>query len=88
MAEQVNRNRRKVRTGTVTSSAMNKSIVVRIDSTSQHPLYKKILRTFSKLHAHDDKNEAGVGDLVKVLETRLPLKTDHWRLSAICERVS
>lgn len=86
MAEQVNRNRRKVRTGTVTSSAMNKSIVVRIDSTSQHPLYKKILRTFSKLHAHDEKNEAGVGDLVKVMETRPLSKTKHWRLIEIVEK--
>lgn len=86
MAEQVNRNRRKVRMGTVTSSAMDKSIVVRIDSTSQHPLYKKILRTFSKLHAHDEKNEAGVGDLVRVMETRPLSKTKHWRLIEILEK--
>jgi len=86
MTEQEKRNRRKVRTGTVTSSAMEKSIVVRIDSTSPHPLYKKILRSFTKLHAHDEKNEAGVGDLVRVMETRPLSKTKHWRLIEIVEK--
>lgn len=85
-AKQEKRSRRKVRTGTVTSSSMDKSIVVRIDRTSSHPMYRKTLRTFSTLHAHDEKNEAGVGDLVRVMETRPLSKTKHWRLVEIVEK--
>ena len=86
MSEQIERNDRKTRVGTVTSNAMEQTIVVRIDRTRQHPLYKKTVRTFSKLHAHDEKNEAQVGDLVKVMETRRLSKTKHWRLLEVVEK--
>lgn len=86
MSEQIERSDRKIRVGTVTSNAMHKSIVLRIDHTRQHPLYKKTVRTYTKLHAHDEKNEAQVGDLVKVMETRRLSKTKHWRLLEIIEK--
>jgi small subunit ribosomal protein S17 len=86
MAETPERNRRKVRLGTVVSNGMNKSIVVRIDRTIKHPLYTKPVKTFSKLYAHDEKNEAGVGDLVRVMETRPLSKMKRWRLVEIVEK--
>lgn len=86
MAETPERNRRKVRLGTVVSNGMDKSIVVRIDRTIKHPLYTKPVKTFSKLYAHDEKNEAGVGDLVRVMETRPLSKMKRWRLVEIVEK--
>lgn len=86
MAETPERNRRKVRQGTVVSNGMDKSIVVRIDRTIKHPLYTKPVKTFSKLYAHDEKNEAGVGDLVRVMETRPLSKMKRWRLVEIVEK--
>ena len=86
MSETKQRGRRKVRIGTVVSDAMNKSIVVRVDRTMQHPLYKKPVRTFSKLYAHDENNEARVGDRVRVMETRPLSKLKRWRLVEIVER--
>ncbi|HVP06892.1 MAG TPA: 30S ribosomal protein S17 [Candidatus Acidoferrum sp.] len=86
MAETANRARRKVRVGTVVSHKMDKTIVVRIDRTMKHPLYLKTVKTSSKLYAHDEKNEAKVGDSVRVAETRPLSKTKRWRLIEIVER--
>lgn len=84
--DQVERNRRKLRVGTVLSNAMTKTLVIRVDRTIKHPLYKKTVRTFSKLYAHDEKNDAKVGDLVRVMETRPLSKMKRWRLVEILER--
>ena len=77
---------RKTRVGKVVSNKMDKTIVIAIEDRVQHPLYKKILKTTSKLKAHDEKNECNIGDKVKVMETR-PLSTDkRWRLVEIIEK--
>jgi small subunit ribosomal protein S17 len=86
MAEETKRNYRKVRVGTVISDKMNKSIIVRVDRTMRHPLYEKIFRTFSKLYAHDEKNEARIGDVVRVMETRPLSKSKRWRLTEIVKK--
>lgn len=86
MAEKIQRATRKVRVGTVVSDKMDKSIIVRVDRTMKHPLYLKTIRTFSKLYAHDEKNEAKVGDLVQVMETKPLSKTKRWRLVEILEK--
>ena len=86
MAEATKRNKRKVRLGTVISDKMDKSIVVRVDRTMSHPVYLKTLRTSSKLYAHDEKNEAGVGDVVRVMETRPLSASKRWRLVEIVEK--
>ncbi len=87
MAETVtSRNRRKVRVGTVVSDKMDKSIVVRVVRTMKHPLYLKVLQRSIKLYAHDEKNEAGTGDTVRVMETRPLSKKKCWRLVDIVEK--
>jgi small subunit ribosomal protein S17 len=86
MAEAIKRNKRKVRLGTVISDKMDKSIVVRVDRTISHPVYLKTFRTSSKLYAHDEKNEAGVGDVVRVMETRPLSARKRWRLVEIVEK--
>ncbi len=86
MAETTKRNRRKVRLGTVISAKMDKSIVVRVDRTMRHPLYLKTFRTFSKLYAHDENNDAGQGDVVRVMETRPLSAKKCWRLVEIVEK--
>ncbi len=86
MADEVRKDVRKVRVGTVIQDKMEKSIVVRVDRTMRHPLYEKIFRTFSKLYAHDEKNEARVGDVVRVAETRPLSKKKRWRLVEILEK--
>ena len=86
MAEQIKRGLRKGRVGTVISDKMDKSIVVRINRTYRHPLYEKIFRSFSKLYAHDEKNEARIGDTVKVSETRPLSAKKRWRLVEVLER--
>jgi small subunit ribosomal protein S17 len=78
--------RRKVRTGVVVSDAMDKTVLVRIDRQVRHPLYGKTVRRSSKLAAHDDQNEAHVGDTVRVMETRPLSKTKRWRVVEIVER--
>lgn len=80
------RNRRKVRVGRVVSSAMNKTIVVEIVRTMKHPLYERVIKTKSKLYAHDEKNEAGPGDTVRVMECRPLSKQKRWRLTEIMEK--
>ena len=71
---------RKERRGVVVSSAMDKTIVVRIDAVRSHDKYRKVVRRTSKLHAHDEQNVAGVGDVVRIVETRPLSATKHWRL--------
>jgi len=78
--------RRKVRQGVVVSDAREKTITVRIDGQTAHPKYKKTVRVSSKLHVHDERNEASLGDLVRVIETRPLSKQKRWRLDEIIER--
>ncbi|HIU44398.1 MAG TPA: 30S ribosomal protein S17 [Candidatus Ventrousia excrementavium] len=77
---------RKARVGMVVSDKMDKTIVVAIEDRVQHPLYKKIMKTTYKLKAHDENNEAGVGDRVRVMETRPLSKDKRWRLVEIIEK--
>jgi len=77
---------RKERRGIVVSDAMDKTIVVRIDVAQKHERYRKVVRRSSKLHAHDEQNAAGVGDLVRVVETRPLSATKHWRLLEVLEK--
>ncbi len=77
---------RKTRTGKVVSDKMDKTIVVAIETSVKHPLYKKIVKRTYKLKAHDENNECNIGDRVKVMETR-PLSRDkRWRLVEILEK--
>ena len=77
---------RKERRGIVVSDAMDKTIVVRIDVAQKHERYGKVVRRSSKLHAHDEQNAAGVGDLVRVVESRPLSATKRWRLLEILEK--
>ena len=80
------RNLRKERTGTVVSNKMDKSITVRVDRKLMHPVYGKYQRKSKKFIAHDEKNECGVGDVVKIMETRPLSKLKRWRLIEILEK--
>lgn len=80
------RNLRKVRQGVVTSDKMDKTITVAVVDHIKHPLYGKIMKRTYKLHAHDENNECGVGDTVRVMETRKLSKTKHWRVIKIVEK--
>ena len=84
--EQQARAARKVRTGTVVSDAMEKTVVVRISSQVRHPLYGKIVRRTTKLKAHDERGDAHVGDTVRIVETRPLSKTKRWRVVEVLER--
>lgn len=77
------RNNRKTRTGKVIKNKMEKSIIVAIERKVVHPLYKKYFKRTTKFYAHDEKNEAGVGDTVKIMETRPLSKLKRWRLVEI-----
>src|SRR5213596_3141804 len=79
------RGRRQERRGVVVSSAMDKTIVVKVDTIKAHPRYKKVVRRSAKFHAHDEQNSANVGDVVRIVETRPLSKTKHWRLVQIVE---
>jgi small subunit ribosomal protein S17 len=79
------RGARQERRGVVVSSAMDKTIVVRVETRKAHPRYKKIIRRSTRFHAHDERNEANVGDLVRIVETRPLSRTKHWRLAEIIE---
>ena len=81
-----NRAFRKTRIGQVVSDKMDKTIVVAIEDSVQHPLYKKILKRTYKLKAHDEENACGVGDIVKVMETRPLSKDKRWRVVEIVEK--
>ncbi|MBF8247326.1 MAG: rpsQ [Bacteroidetes bacterium] len=80
------RTQRKVRTGKVVSNKMKKSIVVAIESRVAHPIYKKYFRRTSTLMAHDEKQEAGIGDLVRIMETRPLSKRKCWRLVEVLQK--
>ena len=80
------RNQRKVRQGVVVSDANNKTIVVEIRERKPHPVYGKMMTTTKKFHAHDETNEAGIGDTVQIMETRPLSKMKRWRLVRIIEK--
>ena len=80
------RNLRKTRTGKVVSSKLDKTIVVAIEDSVRHPLYKKIIKRTIKLKAHDENNECGIGDRVEIMETRPLSKDKRWRLVNIIEK--
>ena len=86
MADTEIRNARKVRTGTVISLSGDKTITVQIEYRKHHPKYGKMMTIHKKLHCHDEKNEAGLGDIVRVMETRPLSKTKRWRVVEIVER--
>ena len=77
---------RKTRIGTVVSDKMDKTIVVAVEDSYQHPLYKKTMKRTYKLKAHDENNECGIGDTVEVMETRPLSKDKRWRLISIIEK--
>ena len=77
---------RKTRVGKVVSDKMDKTIVVAIEDHVKHPIYGKIVKRTSKVHAHDENNECGVGDTVEVMETRPLSKTKRWRVVQIVEK--
>ncbi len=80
------RNLRKERTGVVVSNKMDKSLVVAVERKVKHPKYGKFVKKTSKFMAHDEKNEAGIGDTVRVMETRPLSKSKNWRLVEIVEK--
>jgi small subunit ribosomal protein S17 len=80
------RGERKTRTGVVVSDGMDKTVVVQVESRKPHRLYEKMVRRTSKLHAHDEANEAKVGDVVRLMETRPLSKTKRWRIVEIVEK--
>jgi small subunit ribosomal protein S17 len=80
------RNLRKTRVGVVTSDKMDKTIVVAVRDNVRHPLYKKIVKRTYKLKAHDEANDAHIGDTVRVMETRPLSKDKRWRLVEVMER--
>ncbi len=80
------RNLRKVRTGVVTSDKMDKTITVAVKWKEKHPIYGKFVNKTKKYHAHDEKNDCGIGDTVTIMETRPLSKTKRWRLIEINAR--
>jgi len=80
------RGQRKIRTGRVVSDAMDKSVIVEIRDAAQHRTYGKIVRRNVRFNAHDEDNEAGVGDTVRITETRPLSKTKRWRVVDILEK--
>ena len=80
------RNLRKSRVGMVVSNKMDKTVVVAIQDNVVHPMYGKIIKRTLKVHAHDENNECGIGDIVNIMETRPLSKTKRWRLVSIIEK--
>ncbi len=80
------RGMRKTRIGVVVSDKMDKTIVVAIRTRVKHPLYGKIMNRTSKIKAHDEENQCGIGDTVKIMETRPLSKEKHWRLVEVIEK--
>ena len=80
------RNLRKVRQGIVVSDANDKTIVVAVEERKPNPIYKKMITSTKKFHAHDENNEAGIGDTVQIMETRPLSKMKRWRLVKIVEK--
>jgi small subunit ribosomal protein S17 len=86
MSEELKRQERKQRTGKVVSNKMLKSITVAVDRQVKHPIYGKFITKTTKLVAHDETNDAQIGDLVRIMETRPISKRKRWRLVEIIER--
>jgi small subunit ribosomal protein S17 len=80
------RKNRKTRIGIVSSSKMAKTITVAVERKIKHPIYGKFLKKTTKFHAHDENNTAGIGDTVRIMETRPLSKTKRWRLVEIIEK--
>lgn len=85
MDERLNR---KIRTGTVISDKMDKTVVVKVERVVKHPVFKKIIRRSNKFKVHDEKNECSVGDKIRIIETRPLSKEKRWRLLEIVERAN
>jgi small subunit ribosomal protein S17 len=81
------RNLRKIRTGVVSSNKMDKTVTVAVERKVKHPIYGKFVKKTTKFHAHDEKNECSIGDVVKIMETRPLSKTKRWRMVEIVEKV-
>ena len=77
---------RKVRVGMVVSDKMEKTVVIAIEDNVKHPVYGKIIKRTLKVHAHDESNECGVGDKVRIMETRPLSKTKRWRVVEVIEK--
>ena len=86
MATTIERNLRKTRIGTVSSNKMEKTITVAVERKVKHPIYGKFLNKTTKFHAHDEKNECTIGDVVRIMETRPLSKTKRWRLVEVIEK--
>ena len=80
------RNLRKTRTGVVSSTKMDKTITVAVERKVKHPIYGKFVKKTTKFHAHDEKNECTLGDIVKIMESRPLSKTKRWRLVEVIEK--
>ena len=83
----VERNLRKTKLGVVSSNRMDKTITVSVERKVKHPLYGKFVKKSTKFHAHDEKNECSIGDIVKIMESRPLSKTKRWRLVEVVEKV-
>lgn len=86
MSENITRKERKQRTGRVVSNRMDKSITVAVDRQIKHPIYGKFITKTTKYMAHDENNDANIGDLVSIMETRPLSKRKRWRLIEVIER--
>nr|WP_317047175.1 30S ribosomal protein S17 [Flavipsychrobacter stenotrophus] len=82
----IERKSRKTRIGVVSSDKMEKTITITVERKVKHPLYGKFLKKSSSFHAHDESNSAGIGDVVRIMETRPLSKTKRWRLVEIIEK--
>ncbi len=81
------RGNRKTRVGVVVSNKMDKTVVVAVERSVKHPVYKKFIKRTTKFKAHDEKNECQIGDTVKIMETRPLSRTKRWRVVEILEKV-
>lgn len=81
------RNLRKTKTGIVTSNKMAKTITVAVERKVKHPIYGKFVKKTNRFHAHDEKNECSIGDMVRIMECRPLSKTKRWRLVEVVEKV-
>jgi small subunit ribosomal protein S17 len=86
MSDTIERNTRKERQGVVVSDVQDKTIIVRVDRRTTHPLYGKTMKSSKKYHVHDEANDANVGDTVRIVETRPISKLKRWRLAEVLER--
>jgi len=84
----MDRGKRKTRTGVVVSERMDKTVVVRVQRITRHPLYGKTIRKSKKYYVHDEKNEAKMGDRVKIMETRPISRLKRWRLAEVIARAT